>query len=109
MPHLFSSKLRQGTPGNQVLAELKRRATEDVAAFMEHDPGRLLLDALISNPAEGSAALLKNSKVVKPRPLAEWMRANDAHAVIWHPLQNKFFFASQLHLEAAKSLLPKDQ
>ena len=58
---------------------------------MEHDPGRLLLDALISNPAEGSAALLKNSKVVKPRPLAEWMRANDAHAVIWHPLQNKFF------------------
>ena len=66
--------------------------------------GREMLEELLKAYPEGIPTVF-NGILLKRRKLAKLIRDEDCHAVYFHPLKGRFFFASKLHKEVAEAQL----
>ena len=83
--------------------KLQKRAMRDVVSFSGLTVGSQMLQELL-NSSTGMEAVV-NKKSYQPRKIAALIREEDAHAVLWHPEKERYFFASEMHREAATTLL----
>ena len=100
-------------PSEDIKAKLERRARNDVRSFSrlkldDIDVGLNMLRDLEKHP-DGIEQVV-GDKFYEPREIAAEIRNKNAHAVLWHPEIERYFFASEMHREAAKTLLgqPRD-
>ena len=89
--------------------EYRRFATTEVVRFMklQIDPelnGRQMLQELLKVYPEGIREAFNGIRIF-PREVAALIRNKDCHAVYFHPLKKRWFFASQLHKEVAEAQL----
>ena len=97
---------------------MKAKALVEVQRFLDNckindtAAGRKILEALmtdrISGPGKGVDELSAGS-AVQPRDVAQWIRNNKVHPVIWHMPDQKYRFASKLHAAAAADVLKQSQ
>ena len=66
--------------------------------------GREMLEELLKAYPEGILAVFNGIRL-QPRKVAKLIRDEDCHAVYFHPLKRRFFFASKLHKEVAEAQL----
>ena len=66
--------------------------------------GREMLEELLKAYPEGIREVF-NGILLKRRKVAKLIRDEDCHAVYFHPLKRRFFFASKLHKEVAEAQL----
>ena len=83
--------------------KLKKAAMKDVVNFNGFTVGSQMLQELL-NSSTGLEAVVKK-KSFEPRKIAAEIRNENAHAVLWHPEKERYYFASEMHREAAKALL----
>ena len=88
--------------------KFKKWARDDVRSFSRLkldgvDVGLNMLRDLGKHPAGIEKVVGDN--FYQPRKIAAKIREEDAHAVLWHPEKERFFFASEMHREAAEALL----
>ena len=62
-----------------------------------------MLQELLKRPA-GMEEVLGDIDY-QPRDIAAEIRNRNAHAVLWHPTKELYYFASEFHKEAAQTLL----
>ena len=97
-------------------AEREAKARVEVELFMNCDmktlrgltpAGENILRALVQDRKDGGTGVgeLTGGSGAQPRDVAQWIRDNDAHPVIWHMQDRKYRFASELHAEAAADIL----
>ena len=86
-----------------VETDLQKAAMKDVVNFNGLTVGSQMLQNLL-NSSTGMEAVVKK-KCFEPREIAAEIRNKNAHAVLWHPRKKRYFFASEMHREAAKALL----
>ena len=105
-------KLRNGTP-KDIESDFRERAHDDVVGFKSltvhgTDVGHQVVHKLSQSPAGMTKTV--NSARYEPREIAAETRGENPHAVLWHPRKKRYFFASEMHREAAETLLgqPKD-
>ena len=84
-------------------------ANAEVVGFMElqvHPKlnGRQMLQELLKVYPEGIREAFDGIRIF-PREVAALIRNKDCHAVYFHPLKKRWFFASQLHKEVAEAQL----
>ena len=84
-------------------------ANTEVVGFMElqvHPKlnGRQMLQELLKVYPEGIREAFDGIRIF-PREVAALIRNKDCHAVYFHPLKNRWFFASKLHKEVAEAQL----
>ena len=89
-------------------AEFRERAHDDVVGFKSltvdgANVGQQRLHELGQSPT----GMTKTVKSVRydPREIAAEIRNKNAHAVLWNPQKKRYFFASEMQMEAAKTLL----
>ena len=87
----------------------RRDATKEVMGFVELQvhpklSGREMLEELLKAYPEGILEVFNGIRL-KPRRVATLIRDEDCHAVYFHPLKERFFFASELHKEVAEAQL----
>ena len=95
-------------PIDDIQAKLERRARNDVRSFsrLKLDDvavGLNMLRDLAKHP--NGIEQVVGGNFYQPRKIAAKIREEDAHAVLWHPEKERFFFASEMHREAAEALL----
>ena len=86
----------------------RERAHDDVVGFASltvegKDVGSQMLQELLKS-STGMEAVVGSVRY-EPREIAAEMRNKNAHAVLWHPRKKRYFFASEMHREAAEALL----
>ncbi|CAJ1390439.1 unnamed protein product [Effrenium voratum] len=91
--------------------ECQRVADDEVRGFMELQvhpkvTGREMLKELLTAYPAGILNVVNGIRIL-PRELAALIRNNSCHAVYFHPIKKRFFFASKLHKEAAEAQLAK--
>ena len=91
-----------------IKAKLERRARDDVRSVSrlkldDVDVGLNMLRDLDKHP-HGIEKVVGDN-FYEPREIAAEIRNKNAHAVLWHPEMERYFFASEMHREAAKTLL----
>ena len=91
-----------------VETELKEAAQKDVVGFASltvegKDVGSQMLQELLKS-STGMKAVVGKIRY-EPRKIAALIREENAHAVLWHPEKKRYFFASEMHREAAQTLL----
>ena len=96
-----SCKLRKGISLDDTRQEYLRVATAEVVGFMklQVDPdlnGRQMLQELRKFHPEGIPEVFNGIRI-RPKKVAEQIRNEDVHAVYFHPLKKRCFFASKLH------------
>ncbi|CAJ1451251.1 unnamed protein product [Effrenium voratum] len=89
--------------------ECQRLATVEVVRFMELQvhpkvTGREMLQELLKVYPEGIPEV-SNGISILPREVAALIPNKSCHAVYFHPIKKRFFFASKLHKEAAEAQL----
>ena len=89
-------------------ADFRISAHDDVVGFKSltadgADVGHQMLHELNQSP-DGMEKTVKNVRY-EPRKMAALIREENAHAVLWNPEKKRYFFASDMHREAAKALL----
>ena len=89
-------------------ADFRASARDDVRSFSRLkldgvDVGLNMLRDLGEHPA-GIEKVVKDN-FYEPREVAAEIRNKSAHAVLWNPEKKRYFFASEMHREAAKALL----
>ena len=89
--------------------EYQRLATVEVVRFMELQvhpkvTGREMLRELLKVYPEGIPEV-SNGISILPREVAALIPNKSCHAVYFHPIKKRFFFASKLHKEAAEAQL----
>ncbi|CAE7515728.1 unnamed protein product [Symbiodinium pilosum] len=70
--------------------------------------GANILKALLVNRKGGDGqgvAALSAGTAVGPKKVAQWMRQEGCHPVIWHTREEKYKFASERHAQAAAAIL----
>ena len=83
-------------------------AHDDVRSFSRLkldavDVGLNMLQDLVKHPAGLKKSVANN--FYEPREIAAEIRNKNAHAVLWHPGKERYYFASEMHREAAQTLL----
>ena len=106
---IVSRKPREGISLKETGQAYRRLATKEVARFMELQvhpklSGREMLEELLKAYPEGILEVF-NGIGLNPRRVAKQIRDEDCHAVYFHPLKERFFFASELHKEVAEAQL----
>ena len=96
-------KPRSGISPKDIETKLQKRAMRDVVNFSGLTVGSQMLQELLSS-STGMEAVV-NKKSYEPREIAAEIRNKNAHAVLWNPEDERHFFASEMHREAAKTLL----
>ncbi|CAJ1447936.1 unnamed protein product [Effrenium voratum] len=101
--------LKKGMPLDDTKQEYQRVADDEVRRFMqlkidEEVTGRQMLQELMDAYPAGIRNVV-NGFGILPRELAELIRNKNCHAVYFHPIKKRFFFASKLHKEAAEAQL----
>ncbi|CAJ1434018.1 unnamed protein product [Effrenium voratum] len=101
--------LKKGISLNDTKQEYRRFATAEAVGFMElqvHPKlnGRQMSQELLKVYPEGMPEVFNSIRIL-PRELAELIRNKSCHAVYFHPIKKRFFFASKLHKEAAEAQL----
>ena len=94
-------------PIDAIEADLRDKAEGDVAGFASltlagKDIGNQILQELLSSRL-GMKAVVGRVRY-DPREIAAEIRNKNAHAVLWNPQKKRYFFASEMHREAAKTL-----
>ena len=84
------------------------RANAEVVGFTElqvHPKlnGCQMLQELLKVYPEGTPEDFNSG--IRPKEVAALMRNKRCHAVFFHPLKKRWYFASKLHKEAAEALL----
>ena len=84
-------------------------AEEEVTGFikLQVDPelsGREMLEELLKAYPEGIRTTCNGIRLI-PAEVATLIRNKKCHAVYFHPLKRRFFFASELHKEVAEAQL----
>ena len=84
-------------------------ANTEVVGFMnlQVDPelnGRQMLQELLKVYPEGIREVFNGIRLI-PAEVAALIRNKKCHAVYFHPLKKRWFFASQLHKEVAEAQL----
>ena len=70
--------------------------------------GPSILQALLANRKRGDGhgvGMLSAGTAAVPKKVAQWMRQEGCHPVIWHTTHEKYKFASERHAEAAAAIL----
>ena len=88
--------------------KFKKWARDDERSFSHLkldgvDVGLNMLRDLGKQPA-GIEKVVKDN-FYEPREVAAEIRSKNAHAVLWNPEKEQYFFASEMHREAAQTLL----
>ncbi|CAJ1447943.1 unnamed protein product [Effrenium voratum] len=101
--------LKKGISLNDTKQEYRRFATAEAVGFMElqvHPKlnGRQMSQELLKVYPEGMPEVFNSIRIL-PRELAALIRNKSCHAVYFHPIKKRFFFASTLHKEAAEAQL----
>ncbi|CAJ1392107.1 unnamed protein product [Effrenium voratum] len=101
--------LKKGMSLDDTKQECQRLATVEVVRFMELQAhpkvtGREMLQELLKVYPEGIPEV-SNGISILPREFAALIRNKSCHAVYFHPIKKRFFFASKLHKEAAEAQL----
>ncbi|CAJ1431865.1 unnamed protein product [Effrenium voratum] len=101
--------LKKGISLNDTKQEYRRFATAEAVGFMElqvHPKlnGRQMSQELLKVYPEGMPEVFNSIRIL-PRELAALIRNKSCHAVYFHPIKKRFFFASKLHKEAAEAQL----
>ncbi|CAJ1451259.1 unnamed protein product [Effrenium voratum] len=101
--------LKKGMSLDNTKQEYQRLATVEVVRFMELQvhpkvTGREMLQELLKVYPEGIPEV-SNGISILPREVAALIRNKSCHAVYFHPIKKRFFFASKLHKEAAEAQL----
>ncbi|CAJ1374729.1 unnamed protein product [Effrenium voratum] len=91
--------------------ECQRVADDEVRGFMELQvhpkvTGREMVKELLTAYPAGILNVVNGIRIL-PRKLAALIRNESCHAVYFHPIKKRFFFASKLHKEAAEAQLAK--
>ncbi|CAJ1436485.1 unnamed protein product [Effrenium voratum] len=103
--------LKKGMPLDDTKQEYQRVADDEVRRFMqlkidEEVTGRQMLQELMDAYPAGIRNVV-NGFGILPKKLAALIRNESCHAVYFHPIKKRFFFASKLHKEAAEAQLAK--
>ena len=98
-------------PLDDTKQEYQRVADDEVRRFMqlkidEEVTGRQMLQELMDAYPAGIRNVV-NGFGILPKKLAALIRNESCHAVYFHPIKKRFFFASKLHKEAAEAQLAK--
>ena len=89
--------------------EFVLKANEEVVGFMQLqiDPelnGRQMFEKLLQVYPEGIPTVFNGIRLI-PAEVAALIRNKKCHAVYFHPLKERWFFASELHKEVAEAQL----
>ncbi|CAJ1447520.1 unnamed protein product [Effrenium voratum] len=103
--------LKKGMPLDDTKQEYQRVADDEVRRFMELQvhpkvTGREMVKELLTAYPAGILNVVNGIRIL-PRELAALIRNKSCHAVYFHPIKKRFFFASKLHKEAAEAQLAK--
>ncbi|CAJ1434021.1 unnamed protein product [Effrenium voratum] len=103
--------LKKGMPLDDTKQENQRVADDEVRRFMqlkidEEVTGRQMLQELMDAYPAGIRNVV-NGFGILPREVAALIRNKSCHAVYFHSIKKRFFFASKLHKEAAEAQLAK--
>ncbi|CAJ1383671.1 unnamed protein product [Effrenium voratum] len=101
--------LKKGMSLDNTKQEYQRLATVEVVGFLELQAhpkvtGREMLQELLKVYPEGIPEVSNGIRIL-PREVAALIRNKSCHAVYFHPIKKRFFFASKLHKEAAEAQL----
>ncbi|CAJ1390435.1 unnamed protein product [Effrenium voratum] len=101
----------KGMPLDDTKQEYQRVADDEARGFMELQvhpkvTGREMVKELLTAYPAGILNVVNGIRIL-PRELAALMRKKSCHAVYFHPIKKRFFFASKLHKEAAEAQLAK--
>ncbi|CAJ1436482.1 unnamed protein product [Effrenium voratum] len=101
--------LKKGMSLDDTKQECQRLATVEIVRFMELQvhpkvTGREMLQELLKVYPQGIPEV-SNGISILPREVAALIRNKSCHAVYFHPIKKRFFFASKLHKEAAEAQL----
>ena len=104
-----SCKLREGISLDETGQAYQLDANTEVVGFMnlQIDPelnGRQMLQELLKVYPAGILNTV-NGIGILPKEVAALIRNKDCHAVYFHPLKKRWFFASKLHKEVAEAQL----
>ncbi|CAJ1447529.1 unnamed protein product [Effrenium voratum] len=103
--------LKKGMSLDDTKQECQRVADDEVRGFMELQvhpkvTGREMVKELLTAYPAGILNVVNGIRIL-PRKLAALIRNESCHAVYFHPIKKRFFFASKLHKEAAEAQLAK--
>ena len=106
---IVSRKPREGISLKETAQAYRRDATNEVARFirLQVDPelsGREMLEELLKAYPEGIPETFNGIGLI-PAEVAKLSGSKKCHAVYFHPLKERFFFASELHKEVAEAQL----
>ena len=106
---IVSRKPREGISLKETAQAYRRDATKEVTGFMELQvhpklSGREMLEELLKAYPEGILEVFNGIRLI-PAEVATLIRNKKCHAVYFHPLKERFFFASELHKEVAEAQL----
>ena len=104
------SPLRRGINLSDIKVDFHKMAEKDVVNFMSltldgKQVGQQILNALLQSGGAGIEAVI-NTTAYEPREIAKLIRDKNAHAIIWHPTEKLYRFASSLHATIAKQKMP---
>ena len=106
---IVSRKPREGISLKETAQAYRLDAEEEVTGFMELQvhpelSGREMLEELLKAYPEGIRTTCTGNRLI-PAEVATLIRNKKCHAVYFHPLKRRFFFASKLHKEVAEAQL----
>ena len=104
------SPVRRGINLSHIKQRFHKMAEKDVVNFMSltldgKQVGQQIFHALLQSGGAGIEAVI-NTTAYEPRKIAKLMRDENAHAIIWHPTEMIYRFASSLHATIAKQKMP---
>ncbi|CAJ1451414.1 unnamed protein product [Effrenium voratum] len=102
--------LKRGINLSDIKVDFHKMAEKDVVNFMSltldgKQVGQQILNALLQSGGAGIEAVI-NTTAYEPREIAKLIRDKNAHAIIWHPTEKLYRFASSLHATIAKQKMP---
>ncbi|CAE7272705.1 unnamed protein product [Symbiodinium sp. CCMP2592] len=102
--------LKKGDSLSDIQTGLQKLAIKDVVNFMSltldgKPVGLEMLKALLQSGDAGIEAVI-NTTAYEPSEIAKLIRDKKAHAIIWHPTEMLYKFASSLHAKIAKGKCP---
>ncbi|CAJ1448989.1 unnamed protein product [Effrenium voratum] len=101
--------LKKGMSLDDTKQECQRVADDEVRGFMELQvhptvTGCKMAQELLTAYPAGISNVVNGIRIL-PREVAALIRNKSCHAVYFHPIKKRFFFASKLHKEAAEAQL----
>ena len=111
----YSQKIQDGRMTLETVRQaVAKEVREDVRRFGEIEikdlpVGKNILQALLSEKRKerGEVGADCAGARVIPVDVARQVREMDAHAVIWHPIQKRYQFASDFHWQTAKESIQR--